>query len=286
MKLTVSHPPHIKKGVTVKTLMWSRIGILIPAILLSIYVFGLPALGVVLASVLSAVITEAGIQKIFKQKSTIKDGDTILIGLIIALLLPPDIKLWIPVIGAFFGVALVKHAFGGLGSTLFNPAIAAWIFMNMSWGPLTVPNSVPHLAQYSDLILELGAGRLADVSPIVFILGGGYLIYKNYIDWRIPSAYLITTVAFAFIIGEEMSFVITGMLFFGVFILATDTVTSPITKSGRIIYGILCGILTVIYGYFSFNYVIAVPYAILLANAVAPLIEKNTFPKPIDEVTA
>ena len=85
---------------------------------------------------------------------------------------------------------------------------------------------------------------------------------------------------------ENMSFVMIGMLFFGVFILATDTSTSPITKNGRIIYGIFCGILTVIYGYFSFNYVLAVPYAILFANVVSPLIEKSTFPKPIDEVTA
>ncbi len=284
MKLTVSHPSHIREGVTIKTIMWSKIVILLILSLTSVAVFGLGVLALVLVSVLAAVLTEAGIQKLTNQELTIQDGDAVLIGLIIALLLPPDIKLWIPVVGAFFAVALVKHGFGGLGSTLFNPAIAAWVFMNMSWGALTGSESIPHIGEYTDLLMEFGAGRMAEVSSVVLIIGGLYLIYKKYIDWRIPLFYLSSTIIMAVILGEELSYVLTGMLFLGVFILAPDPTTSPITKNGRIIYGLLCGIMTVIYGYLTYNYVVAVLYTIFFANAVAPFIEKNTFPKPVNEV--
>ncbi|MCD4815261.1 MAG: RnfABCDGE type electron transport complex subunit D [Methanosarcinales archaeon] len=284
MKLTVSHPSHIREGVTIKTIMWSKIVILLILSLTSVAVFGLGVLALLLVSVLAAVLTEAGIQKLTNQELTIQDGDAVLIGLIIALLLPPDIKLWIPVVGAFFAVALVKHAFGGLGSTLFNPAIAAWVFMNMSWGALTGSKSIPHIGEYTDLLMEFGAGRMAEVSSVVLIIGGLYLMYKKYIDWRIPLFYLSSTIIMAVILGEELSYVLTGMLFLGVFILAPDPTTSPITKNGRIIYGLLCGIMTVIYGYLTYNYVVAVLYTIFFANAVAPFIEKNTFPKPVNEV--
>ncbi len=286
MKLTVSHPSHIREGVTIKTIMWSKIVILLILTLFSVVVFGLQALALVLVSVLAAVLTEAGIQKLTNQELTIKDGDAVLIGLIMALLLPPDIELWIPVVGAFFAVALVKHGFGGLGSTLFNPAIAAWVFMNMSWGALTGSKSIPHISEYTDLLMEFGAGRLAEVSSVVLIIGGLYLIYKKYIDWRIPLLYLSSTIVVAVILGEELSYVMTGMLFLGVFILAPDPTTSPITKNGRIIYGLLCGILTVVYGYLTYNYVVAVLYTVFFANAVAPFIEKNTYPKPVNEVPA
>jgi len=286
MKFTVSHPSHIREGVTIKSIMWSKIVILLVLSLFSVVVFGLQALALVLVSVLAAVLTEAGIQKLTNQELTIKDGDAVLIGLIMALLLPPDIKLWIPVVGAFFAVALVKHGFGGLGSTLFNPAIAAWVFMNMSWGALTGSGSIPHIGEYTDLLVEFGAGRLAEVSSVVLIIGGLYLVYKKYIDWRIPLLYLSSTIIVAVILGEELSYVLTGMLFLGVFILAPDPTTSPITKNGRIIYGLLCGIMTVIYGYLTYNYVVAVLYTVFFANAVAPFIEKNTYPKPVNEVPA
>ena len=286
MKLTVSAPPHIRQNVTIGTIMWSRIAILVLVSLVAFYVFGVSALLLVLVSVVSAVLTEAGIQRLSKQELTVHDGDALLIGLLIALLMPPGVQLWIPIVGAFFAVALVKHAFGGLGSTLFNPAIAAWVFMNMSWYKLTRVSSIPHIGQYTDLVLELGAGRMAEVSPLIILLGGLYLIYKKYIDWRIPSSYLVTTIVMALFIGEDLSYVVTGMLFLGVFILATDTATSPITKNGRFIYGVLCGILTVIYGYFSFDYVVAVLYAIFFANVVSPFIEKNSLPTPIDKVVA
>ncbi|MCL7415474.1 MAG: RnfABCDGE type electron transport complex subunit D [ANME-2 cluster archaeon] len=285
MKLAVSVPPHIKLDDTIASINWTKIAVLIPVCMVSIYVFGIDVLSILLISVFSALITEAAIQKLQNQELTIKDGDAVLIGLILGLLLPPTVPLWIPVMGAFFAVALVKHAFGGLGSTLFNPAIAGLVFLNMSWTVLMGVDSVPHLGQYSDIMLELGAGRLIEVSPFALI-GGLYLIHKKYIEWRIPLTYLLTTIVLAVLIGEDLSYVFTGMLMLGVFILAADPATSPITKNGRIIYGIFCGILTVLYGYFSYNYGLAVIFTIFFANAVSPFIEKNTYPKPVDEVMA
>ncbi|HHI30098.1 NADH:ubiquinone oxidoreductase [Methanosarcinales archaeon] len=286
MKLTVSYPPHIRDGTTIETVTWNKIVMVAIVALISIYVFGLPALALIVVSVLFAALTELCIQKLANQELTLKDGDAILIGLLIALLLPPTAPVWAPALGAVFAVGLVKHAFGGLGTTMFNPAITAWVFMNISWERLTASGSVPYIGEYSDLLLELGAGRLAEVSPIIFIIGGLYLVYKKYIDWRIPFSYLIVAIALALLLGEEMSYVVTGMLFLGAFIFANDTATSPITKRGRLVYGALCGVLTVVYGYFTYNYVVAVLYTIFFLNAVSAFIEKHTVPKPVDEVVA
>ncbi|MDF1531499.1 MAG: RnfABCDGE type electron transport complex subunit D [ANME-2 cluster archaeon] len=285
MKLAVSHPPHVKNKDTIASINFSKIAVLVPVSLISVYVFGVYALAIILISVLAAVITEAAIQKFQNQELTIKNGDTVLIGLILALLLPPTVPLWIPVIGVFFAVALVKHAFGGLGSTLFNPAIAGLVFLNMSWSGLLASESVPHITQYSDFILELGAGRLVEVSPIALI-GVLYLIHKKNIEWRIPLSFLLTTIVLAVVLGEDLSYVFTGMLLLSVFFLATDSTTSPITKDGRIVYGIMCGALTIMYGYFSYNYGLGAVYTVFFANAVSPFIEKNTYPKPVDEVMA
>lgn len=285
MKLAVSVPPHVRLDGSIASINWSKIAVLIPVSLLAVYVFGLNALGILVISILSAVLTEAVIQRQTQQKITVKDGDAVLTGLLIALLLPTGVPLWIPVVGAAFAIALVKHGFGGLGSTLFNPAIAALVFLNMSWNALMVPLSVPHISQYSDIVLELGAGRLGEVSPLALI-GVLYLLYKRYIDWRISGAFLITALMLVVLIGDDLSYVFTGLFFIGVFLMATNSETSPVTKTGRVYYGIMCGVLTVIYGYFSYNYGLGVLYAIFFANAVSPFIEKNTHPTPIDEVTA
>lgn len=285
MKLAVSMPPHVKLPASTANINWSKVVVLLPVALISIYVFGLKAIAIIIAAVLSAMLAEAGIQKYVKQDITIKDGDAVLIGLTLALLLPPGVPLWIPVIGAVFAIALVKHAFGGTGMMLFNPAIAAWVFLNMSWWGLMEPTSIPHIGSYTDLLIELGAGRLVDVSPLALI-GGLLLIFKRYIEWRIPASFIVALFVMSLLIGENIYYVITGTLMLGIFILATDTATSPITKNGRLIYGSLCGILTVVYGFFSYNYPAGVLFAIFFLNTTSPFIEKSTLPVPIDEVAA
>ena len=230
-----------------------------------------------------AVITEAGIQKIFSNKLTINDGNAVLIGLMLSLVMPPEAPLWLPVVGSFFAISIGKHAFGGIGSYVFNPVLAAWIFISSSWPNLMAPVSTPHVGQLSDFVLENGAGLLVDVSPIALI-GGVYLIYRGFVEWRVPVAFFLTMVLFPqtlnvlFAAAElirtgvlnplmylslmfkfldpsiELNYSMVGAVFFGILFIATDTPTSPVTKKGRIIYGMVCGLLVSIYGYFD-NYV-------------------------------
>jgi electron transport complex protein RnfD len=279
MAFTVSPPPHIKEGVSVKALMWGRFIVLLPLCLASIYLFGFPALGILISGVLGAVFIELAIQKTFHQKVTIGDGNAAYMGLLIALIVPPSVPIWLPFIGAVFGVGVVKHAFGGLGSYMFHPALATWVFLSLSWASLMVPSSIPQLGSLSDLVLESGAGFLADASPIAMI-GVLFLIAKKYVDWKIPLAYFLTTAILVVLLGDPLSYIITGSFLLGVFFIATETSTSPITKNGRFAYGAACGFLTVIYGYFTGDYISGMLYGLLLSNAIAPLIERSTIPKP------
>jgi len=306
MGYTISAPPHIKSSKSFRSINMAKILALIPLSLVSVYFFGMPALGIILASVLAAVLTEYGIQMITKQKVTIKDGHAAMIGLMFALLMPPEAPLWIPVVGAFFAIAIGKHAFGGIGSYIFNPVLVAWVFVRSAWGSYTTFTSIPHMGQLSDLVLENGAGLLVDVSPILLI-GGVYLIYKKYIEWRVPLVFAVTVFFFnqaiAFFsavislvqegvlnplmylatmfiflkVTDELSYVMIGVVFFGILFLATDSPTSPVTKNGRLIYGLACGLLVSIYGYFG-NYVDGTLYGIFLANAIAAYIETKTLP--------
>lgn len=278
MTLTISAPPHRVMGVTVNKIMWGKVLALVPVSLVAIYFFGLPAFGILFASVITAVATEAGIQKIFNQESTIADGHAVLIGLMLALILPYDVPIWIVVVGSFFAIAIVKHAYGGIGSYMFNPVLVSWVFLNLSWTSIMTTKSTPHIVALTDLILENGAGFLVGVSPIALI-GGVVLILMRYVEWRVPLSYFVTTLLLVFLLKDDLSYVITGAYLFGVLFIATDSVTMPITKKGRIIYGIACGVLTVIYGYYA-SYVTGTFYALMLANCIVPYIELKTLPKP------
>ena len=278
MTLTISAPPHKVKGITVNKIMWGKVLALVPVSLVAIYFFGFPALGILLASVITAVATEAGIQKVFNQEITIADGHAVSIGLMLALILPYDAPIWIAVIGSFFAIAIVKHAYGGIGSYMFNPVLVSWVFLNLSWTSIMTTKSTPHIIALTDLILENGAGLLVGVSPIALI-GGVVLILMRYVEWRVPLSYFVTTLLLVFLLKDDLSYVITGAYLFGVLFIATDSATTPITKKGRIIYGIVCGVLTVLYGYYA-SYVTGTFYALMLANCIAPYIEIKTLPKP------
>lgn len=307
MTFIISAPPHIKSKITVQSIMWNKVIALIPITLVAIYFFGLQALGIIFLSILAAILTELLIQRIFKQKSTIKDGNAVFIGLMLGLLMTPEVPLWLPVICSFFAISIGKHAFGGIGSYFFNPVLAAWIFCRTAWTGYLTPASTPYFNQLSDFLLEPGAGFLVEVSPILIIAGGLYLLFKKYMEWRIPLTFGLTVILFPqilqvifsmldlasqrvfnplmylaqffkfFDISPELQHSMVGMVFFGIFFLATDTCSSPVTKKGRVIYGILCGLLVSIYGLFA-NYVEATIFGLFLANCVSSFIEVNTLP--------
>ncbi|MEL4305633.1 Rnf electron transport complex subunit RnfD [Methanococcoides sp. LMO-2] len=277
MTFTISAPPHRKENITFKKMTWAKIIALLPVFLLSVYLFGVPAIGLVIASIFAAVVTEVAIQKAFNQKITIDDGNTILIGLMVAMIIPPEAPLWIPMIGSVFAIGIGKHAFGGIGSYVFNPVLAAWVFLSLAWWSIMSPYSYPQTTALSDLILETGAGHIAGVSPLALLIPGCILILLRYVEWRIPVSFFVTTILLAVLVGDSLSYVVLGVVLFGILFLATDTSSSPVTKNGRVIYGIVCGVLVVVYGHFA-NYVDAIFYGLFLANCVSSLIDNNTLP--------
>ncbi len=276
MTFTISAPPHKKEEITVKKIIWGRIFALIPISLVSIYFFGLPAIGMLLATILTAVATEVIIEKVFDKKSTVMDGSAILIGLMLALVIPPEAPIWMPMLAALFAVSVGKHAFGGNGSYVFNPVLVGWMLLSLSWGSLMVPVSYPQTSQITDLFFESGAGLLVDVSPLL-LLTGIYLIYRRYADWRVPLAFFLTTTLLAVLFGDSLSYVFIGPFIFAVLFLSTDGPSSPVTRKGRLIYGVVCGVLVFVYGHFA-NYMEAVFYGLFLANCVSSLIDANTLP--------
>jgi len=282
MTFTISPPPHVKSRESVKSVMWGTVAALIPVSLAAIYLFGLPALMVILASVIAAVVTEVIIYWAASQPITAGDGNAVLIGLLLALILPPDIPIWIPIAGSVFAIAVAKYIFGGTGTLIFHPALIGFAFLLAAWPTLLSTASTPHLGSFSDLFLETGAGRLIEVSPALVLLGGAFVLYKRYVDRRVAISATILLIPSMLILGMgwQLPYILTGGFFLGLIFLAADPVTSPVTKRGRLVYGIVLVVLILIQLHFN-AYFTGLCFAILLMNAFGPFIDKNTVPTPI-----
>lgn len=275
--LTVSAPPFVKKDTSAADILWATIAALLPTIGLSIYVHGTRALHIYLACIGSALITEIIIQYISGKQIRVLNGSAIITGILIALLLPYYVPLWIAVIGGIFAIAIVKEAFGGTGSNVFNPALASWVFLMMSWAifTVTIPGPVnPYI------IINYNAIRLGEVSPILIMIPLLILILIRYVDWRTPLSYFVSTVVLLFLLKQSFDLIFTGIFMVAVFFFVTDPVTTPVTKRGRLIFGAGCGLLTVLYT-MNASYVEGIGLSILLMNAISPLIDRFTIPKPI-----
>jgi electron transport complex protein RnfD len=301
MKLSISSSPHVREGTNVERIMWFVVIALIPAVIASYVFFGIKALLIIFVSILTSVGVEFLIQKLAKKESTIKDGSAFLTGLLLGLVLPPTVPLWIPVVGAIFAVGIGKHVFGGLGYNIFNPALAGRAFLVASWPalmtswirpdgitgatPLMVLKSeigriTGEITTYQDLFFGNVGGCLGETSALALLIGAGILFYKGIIGWRIPVTYLGTVFLLSFLFGQDPIFhILAGGIMLGALFMATDPVTSPITKNGRLIFGIGCGILTVIIRLYS-GLPEGVMYSILLMNSLVPLIDRYTKPKP------
>lgn len=317
-KLIVSMSPHIHSGDTVQKKMYNVVLALIPALIVSLYVFGIQALLVTVVSIVSCVIFEYLIQKyMLKGKLSIVDGSAILTGLLLAFNVPSGLPLWIVVLGALFAIGVGKMSFGGLGNNPFNPAIAGRIFMLISFPqqmttwptafgvdattaatPLAIlKHHLGSLPSLQNLLLGGIGGSLGEVSALLLILGGLYLIYKKIITWHTPLSILLTIFLVTFFIALFFSdkykvidsniilnalyfstyHILAGGAMLGAIFMATDYTTSPMTKKGQIYFGIGIGIITVVIRLFG-NYPEGMSFAIFIMNAVTPLI--NRYVKP------
>ena len=307
-ELTISSSPHAHSPVTTQTIMRDVLIALVPALLGSIYFFGFRALLVTLVSAAACVFFEWGFCRIRKLHCKTYDLSAVVTGVLLAFVCPVTIPYWTIILGDFCAIVLVKMLFGGLGKNIVNPALAGRAFL-FSWPVLmsnwvkvgfdnaagllstadavtaATPMSAMHqgaLPEESILDMFLGniGGCIGETSALLLIIGFIYLLYRKVITARIPLAYIGTVAILAFLfpqgndrIAWMAAQVFGGGLMLGAIFMATDYVTSPLTKLGQIVYGIGCGVITILIRYFG-GYSEGVTYAILCMNACAVLLDK------------
>lgn len=300
--LNVSSNPHVRDKGTTSRIMLDVIIALLPASIVGICVFGVRALILILVTVAAAVATEAVYEYFMHKKITVADCSAALTGLLLALNLPVSLPIWMAVLGSVFSVLVVKQLFGGLGQNFINPALAGRCFLLISFGTamtrftLDGVSTATPLANLKNgagvdvLKMFLGntAGTIGETSTIALLAGAIYLLVRKVIDLRIPLTYIATFAIFIIIYsltkgnGVDWEFVgahlCGGGLMLGAWFMATDYVTSPITKNGKLAFGICLGLLTGIFRICGSSPE-GVSYAIIFCNLLVPLIEKVTLPK-------
>ncbi|MFC2070008.1 RnfABCDGE type electron transport complex subunit D [Chloroflexota bacterium] len=298
----ISPGPHLWRGISTTRIMYFVVLTLLLPSGAALYYFGSRALWMIIACVATAVLTEYGVKKL-RKRPFVMDGSAVITGLLLALVLPPALPLWMGVIGSIFSIAIVKEAFGGLGHNIFNPALGARAFLALCFPvemttwilPLgfsadAVTTATPlserftweasNLSLYKEMLLGNTGGSIGETSALLILLGGILLIVLRIIDWRIPLAYIGAVALFTFVLGENVLFhILAGGLMLGAFFMVTDYVTSPITRNGRIIFGIGAGILTVVIRVYG-GMPEGVCFSILFMNAVTPLIDRYIKTKP------
>jgi electron transport complex protein RnfD len=324
--LTVSPSPHINSNQSVNKLMYGVVISLVPAFIITLYVFGLGALIVTAISIASCILVEMIIQKyLLNTEVKIRDGSAIVTGLLLAFNLPSNLPWWMVVLGALFAVGIGKMTYGGLGNNPFNPALVGRVFLLISFPvqmtswplpiasrlhyldastgatPLgilkeAVKNGQPvsevmnQLPDHMQMFLGQMGGSLGEVSALALIIGFIWLLYKRIITWHIPVFMVATIFIFTGILwmadpiknASPLFHILTGGVMLGAIYMATDLVTSPMTKTGMIIYAIGIGLITVIIRVYG-SYPEGVSFAILIMNAFVPLINKYIKPKRFGE---
>lgn len=296
----ISSSPHIRSKVTTGNIMLLVAIALLPATAFGIYNFGMPAFIVVFTTTFSAVLTEYVYQKLMHKKVTIHDFSAVVTGLLLGLNMPPTAPWWMCVLGSVFAILVVKQLFGGLGQNFMNPALGARCFLLISFtGRMTTfaydgISSATPLAQLKagesvnsfDMLIGNIPGTVGETSVIAIMIGAIFLLLMGVIDLRIPGTYIVSFVIFIALFGGHgfdaqyiTAHLCGGGFMLGAWFMATDYVTSPITKSGQIVYGVCLGVLTGIFRLFGGS-AEGVSYAIIFSNLLVPLIEKVTLPKP------
>lgn len=297
--LTVSSSPHVLDNTTTSRIMLDVIIALVPAFIMSGVVFGSRAILLTITCVASCIVFEWAFEKVTNKENTISDLSAVVTGVLLSFNLPSSLPYWMAVVGCFVAIAIVKQLFGGIGQNFANPAITARIvllisfatpmttwplpnqlmgaadavtgptplsIMNMGGDPATLPSNI-------DMFLGFVGGSLGETSAIALLLGGIYLIARKVIEPTIPVAFIGTVFVLALLAGQDPVFhVCAGGVMLGAIFMATDYSTSPLTTNGKIIFGIGCGVLTIIIRLFG-----AMPegvsFSILLMNILTPHID-------------
>ena len=300
-KLHVSSSPHIRDKVKSSNIMLMVIIGLLPATLFGIWNFRHEnAWILVVVTTAAAVLSEYIWEKLMHKPITVSDCSAAVTGLLLALNLPPTLPWWMGVVGAVFAIIVVKQLFGGLGQNFMNPALAARCFLLICFtGQMTyfvydgVTGATPlanlkagEAVNTMDMLLGFTRGTIGETSVIAIMIGAMFLILMGVIDLRIPGSYIVSFVVFIVLFGGHgfdpqyiTAHLCGGGLMLGAWFMATDYVTSPITSSGKIIYGICMGLLTGLFRLFGGS-AEGVSYAVIISNLLVPLIEKVTLPKP------
>lgn len=308
LKLIASSNPHIRNNEDTRSLMLDVIIALMPALAMSVYVFGVTTLISAVVSVAGAVFFEWLYRKLLKKPQTIGDLSAALTGLLLSMVCPPTLPYWMLLVGDFFAIFVVKQLYGGIGKNFLNPAlagraalVACYASQMTSWAAPRTVDAVTAAtplammkagefealtAQYSlsDMFIGFIGGSAGEVSAMMLLIGGLYLIFRRVISWHTPIAYIGTVAVLTFLFpqgNDALTYmlynVFGGGLMLGAFFMATDYVTSPVTKEGQLIYGLGCGLLTVFIRCFG-SYPEGVCYSILIMNCLVWIIDKYTKP--------
>ncbi len=323
LKLIATSSPHIRGSERTQTIMRDVIIAMVPALVYAILNFGIRALAMTVVSVAGCMFFEWGYQKLMKKPVRIMDLSCVVTGMLLAFVCPVQIPYWMILIGDFFAIVVVKQLFGGIGKNFVNPALAGRAILLASYAgamtswvdpainkanlignvdivtaatplsymkgtdPAAIAESFTSLKEtYSVTNMFLGqiGGSMGEVSVLMLLLGGVYLIWRKVINWQTPVAYIATVAVLTFLFpragtGVEWMLysIFGGGLMLGAFFMATDYATSPVTKKGQLIFGIGCGVFTVLIRYFG-SYNEGVCYSIMVMNLFVALIDKNTKP--------
>ncbi len=308
-----SYQPQVRTKTDTSRIMLDVIIALVPAMAFAVYQFGFHALALLVISVASAVFFEWGYRKLMKKPGSIGDLSACVTGILLVLCLPAGAPLWMPVIGTFFAIVIVKQLYGGIGKNFVNPALAGRAFLFFSWTVTmtswAVPKALGHVTvaadavtmatplsilkeggdvaaagyNFGDMFLGFMPGSLGEISALALLIGGAYLLIRKVINWRIPVAFIGTVAVLTFIFPRNgyanldwmLYNLLSGGLLLGAFFMATDYSSSPVTLNGQLLFGFGCGALTVLIRYFG-GFPEGVSFAILIMNLCAWAIDKGT----------
>ena len=316
LKLIATSNPHIRSSETTRSIMLDVVIAMLPALIWAVITFGFKALTLTVVSVVACMFWEWLYRALMKKPQSVGDLSAVVTGMLLALVSPVTMPYWMIVIGDFFAIIVVKQLFGGIGKNFVNPALAGRAFLVGSYaGVMTswidpAANKAPLmgaadvvtaatplaymktgdmetlLSSYTleDMFLGNIGGSLGEISALMLLIGGVYLIVRKVINWQIPVAYIATVAVLSFLFPKAGSgldwmlySIFGGGLFLGAFFMATDYATSPVTKKGQLIFGVGCGLFTVLIRYFG-SYNEGVCYSIMVMNLLVALIDKYTKP--------